>query len=178
MITGENIISEQMTSNNESLTDPSSNQNINIISDNESLTDPSSNQNQDIITSEETGEETGEDIINQEETLGDNERTGEDNGTTNQPGEDIINQEETGEDNINNGTTDETTSNTESLTDPSSNENQDTSTYTPDEIIEMTKKTSDQPDTPSDQTISTSSPIIYIPKTLILGQDGSCDYIV
>ena len=167
-----NIISD-----NESLTDPSSNQNINIISDNESLVDPS-NQNQDIITSEETGEETGEDIINQEETLGDNERTGEDTRTTNQPGEDIINQEETGEDNINNGTTDETTSNTESLTDPSSNENQDTSTYTPDEIIEMTKQTSDQVDTPSDQTISTSSPIIYIPKTLILGQDGSCNYIV
>ena len=164
-----NIISD-----NESLTDPSSNQNINIISDNESLVDPS-NQNQDIITSEETGEETGEDIINQEETLGDNERTGEDNGTTNQPGEDNINNGTTGE---NTGTTDETTSNTESLADPSSNENQDTSTYTPDEIIEMTKQTSDQVDTPSDQTISTSSPIIYIPKTLILGQDGSCDYIV
>ena len=133
-----------------------------MTSDNESLTDPS-NQNEDIINQGETLEDdgkTGEDIINQEETLGDNGRTGEDNGTTN-----------------------ETTSNTESLTDPS-NKNQDnitdeeTSTYTPDEIIEMTKQTSDQADTSSDQTISASSPIIYIPKTLILGQDGSCDYIV
>ena len=113
--------------------------------------------------------------------MGDNERTGEDTGTTNQPGEDNINNGTTGEDN---GTTNETTSNTESLTDPSNQTSTDTSisnetsSYTPDEIIEMTKKTSDQVDTPSDQTISTSSPIIYIPKTLILGQDGSCDYIV
>lgn len=129
---------------------------------------------------------TGEDNIDQEETLGDNEKTGE----------------KTGEDNVESGITNETTSNTESLTDPSNQNNDtstsngttgedisnnesltepstsnETSTYTPDEIIEMTKQTSDQADTSSDQT-ETSSPIIYIPKTLILGQDGSCDYIV
>lgn len=97
----------------------------------------------------------------------DNGTTGEDNGTTNQ----------TGENNIDTGTTGDDISNNESLTE-SSNQNNATSSYTPDEIIEMTKQTSDQPDTSSDQAISTSSPIIYIPKTLILGQDGSCDYIV
>lgn len=143
-------------------------------SDNESLIDPS-NQNKD-ISGEDTGttgeniinqDETGEDNINQEETLGDNEKTGEETGentgTANQTGEDT-------------GITDETKSNTESLTDPSTST--ETSTYTPDEVIEMTKQTSDQADTSSDQETSASSPIIYIPKTLILGQDGNCDYIV
>ena len=112
---------------------------------------------------------TGEDIINQEET-------GEDTGTTNQTGENIENIDQTEDNNIDAGTTGDNISNPESLTDPS-NQNKDTSSYTPDEIIEMTKQTSDQADTSSDQT-ETSSPIIYIPKTLILGQDGSCDYIV
>ena len=159
---------EKSISNTESLIDPSNQTEDNItediipgenISDNESLTDPSSNQNQE-ETGENTGttNQTGEDNINQEETLGDNGTTGDDTGTT-----------------------DKTTSNNESLTDPSTSNDtstsSETSTYTPDEIIEMTKQTSDQVDTSSDQA-ETSSPIIYIPKTLILGQDGSCDYIV
>ena len=159
----EKILSEDI-SNTESLTDPS-NQNEDIIEKDITGADISINEvdaSKQMTSGEDTGttNQTGEDIINQEETLEDNGTTGENNGTT---GEDI--------DNIENNI-----SNTESLTE-SSNQNNATSSYTPDEIIEMTKQTSDETSA-SDQAISASSPIIYIPKTLILGQDGSCDYIV